>query len=108
MSAMALDMERESQKLARRARDLRRAEVRRNQPPPEPIWLTIDEAAALLNVSHSTIYRLSKLPGFPISRSPRMTRIHRQQLLEWADLYFAARQSGRPFEPSPRPRRRKP
>lgn len=101
----ALAMELESQRLSRRARDLR-AKERRNQPPPDPIWLTIDQAAALLNVSHSTIYRLSHLPGFPISRKPRFTRIHRQQLLEWADAYFASGQSGRPFEPSPRTRRK--
>jgi excisionase family DNA binding protein len=52
---------------------------------PDDELLTIGEAAALLKVSRSWIYKRMRQQGFPALRLGSMTtRFSRRQLLDWA------------------------
>lgn len=51
---------------------------------PEPLAVSMSEAAQLLNVSRPTLYRLSKMPGFPVIRLGGCTRVMVDELREWA------------------------
>ena len=60
-------------------------------PEPEPVYLTINESAALLALSRASMYRLLKDPEFRASVvvakvTPRgKMRIERASLLRWAE-----------------------
>ena len=49
-----------------------------------PLAVTMTQAAQLLGVSRPTLYRLAKMPGFPIIHLGGCTRILVDDLLEWA------------------------
>lgn len=48
-----------------------------------PILLSIQEAADLLGVSHTTMYRASKIQGFPSTTDFGHTKIVTDLMLEW-------------------------
>lgn len=48
-----------------------------------PILLSLQEAADLLSVSYTTMYRASKIQGFPVTHDFGHTKIVTDQLLEW-------------------------
>jgi len=60
-------------------------------PEPEPVYLTINESAALLALSRASMYRLLKDPEFRAEVvvakvTPRgKMRIERASLLRWAE-----------------------
>jgi len=62
-----------------------------SMPEPEPVYLTINESAALLGLSRASIYRLLKDPEFRAEVvvakvTPRgKMRIERASLLRWAE-----------------------
>ena len=49
-----------------------------------PLAVNMTEAAQLLGVSRPTLYRLAKMPGFPIIHLGGCTRILVDDLREWA------------------------
>ena len=53
-------------------------------PPIEPLAVTMTQAAQLLGVSRSTLYRLAKLPGFPVIHLGGCTRVLVDDLRAWA------------------------
>jgi excisionase family DNA binding protein len=64
--------------------------------PPEPEWLSVDEAAAWLNVPRSSVYEQAKngtLPG--VVRIGRNIRIHRPTVLASASGEVRAPRSRR-------------
>lgn len=48
-----------------------------------PILLSLQEAADLLGVSHTTVYRASKIQGFPVTHDFGHAKIVTDQLLQW-------------------------
>ena len=50
----------------------------------EPLAVTMTQAAQLLGVSRPTLYRLAKMPGFPVIHLGGCTRILVDDLLAWA------------------------
>lgn len=48
-----------------------------------PILLSIPEAANLLGVSDTTMYRATKIQGFPSTTDFGHTKIVTEQMLEW-------------------------
>lgn len=48
-----------------------------------PILLSLQEAAELLGVSYTTVYRASKIQGFPVTHDFGHAKIVTDQLLEW-------------------------
>ena len=62
-----------------------------SMPEPEPVYLTINESAALLALSRASMYRLLKDPEFRAEVvvakvTPRgKMRIERASLLRWAE-----------------------
>lgn len=58
-------------------------------PPIEPLAVTMTQAAQLLGVSRPTLYRLAKLPGFPVVHLGGCTRVLVFDLQGWV------RQQGR-------------
>lgn len=58
-------------------------------PPIEPLAVTMTQAAQLLGVSRPTVYRLAKMPGFPVVHLGGCTRVLVSDLQDWA------RQQGR-------------
>ncbi|MFJ7933671.1 helix-turn-helix transcriptional regulator [Sporosarcina sp. NPDC096371] len=48
-----------------------------------PILLSLQDAADLLSVSYTTIYRASKIQGFPVTHDFGHAKIVTDQLLEW-------------------------
>ena len=50
----------------------------------EPLAVTMTQAAQLLGVSRPTVYRLAKIPGFPVVRLGGCTRVLVDDLREWA------------------------
>lgn len=50
---------------------------------PEPLLVTIPQAARLCQVSPATIRAWSYEPGFPIIRRPHCVRIHARLLDAW-------------------------
>lgn len=48
-----------------------------------PILLSLQEAAELLGVSYTTIYRTSKIQGFPVTNDFGHAKVVTDQLLEW-------------------------
>ena len=50
----------------------------------EPLAVTMTQAAQLLGVSRPTLYRLAKLPGFPVIHLGGCTRILVDDLRTWA------------------------
>lgn len=50
----------------------------------EPLAVSMSEAARLLNVSRPTLYRLSKMQGFPIVHLGGCTRVMVDELREWS------------------------
>jgi len=50
----------------------------------EPLAVTMTQAAQLLGVSRPTLYRLAKMPGFPIIHLGGCTRILVDDLRAWA------------------------
>ena len=57
--------------------------------PAEPVAVNMTQAAQLLGVSRPTVYRLAKVPGFPVVHLGGCTRVLVDDLREWA------RQQGR-------------
>ena len=53
-------------------------------PPIEPLAVTMTQAAQLLGVSRHTLYRLSKLPGFPVIHLGGCSRVLVDDLRAWA------------------------
>ncbi|GKV54275.1 hypothetical protein NCCP2222_02220 [Sporosarcina sp. NCCP-2222] len=51
-----------------------------------PILLSIQEAADLLGVSYTTVYRASKIQGFPVTHDFGHAKIVTDQLLEWIKI----------------------
>ena len=50
----------------------------------EPVAVNITQAAQMLGVSRPTVYRLAKLPGFPVVHLGGCTRVLVDDLREWA------------------------
>lgn len=50
----------------------------------EPLWLTVKQAAQLLQLSEDTVYPLTHRADFPATRIGRAVRIDRRRLEEWA------------------------
>lgn len=48
-----------------------------------PILLSIQAAADLLGVSHTTMYRVTKIHGFPVTHDFGHAKIVTDQMLEW-------------------------
>ncbi len=48
-----------------------------------PILLSLQEAAELLGVSYATVYRASKIQGFPVTHDFGHAKVVTDQLLEW-------------------------
>lgn len=48
-----------------------------------PILLSLQDAADLLKVSYTTIYRASKIQGFPVTHDFGHAKIVTDQLLQW-------------------------
>lgn len=55
----------------------------------EPVAVNMTQAAQLLGVSRPTLYRLAKMPGFPVVHLGGCTRVLVSDLQDWA------RQQGR-------------
>lgn len=53
-------------------------------PPIEPLAVTMTQAAQLLGVSRPTLYRLAKLPGFPVIHLGGCSRVLADDLRAWA------------------------
>lgn len=49
-----------------------------------PLWLTVKQAAQLLQLSEDTVYPLTHRSDFPAVRIGRVIRIDRRRLEEWA------------------------
>lgn len=49
-----------------------------------PLWLTVKQAAQLLQLSEDTVYPLTHRADFPAVRIGRTIRIDRRRLEEWA------------------------
>lgn len=49
-----------------------------------PLAVNMTEAAQLLGVSRPTLYRLAKMPGFPVVHLGGCTRVLVDDLREWA------------------------
>lgn len=49
-----------------------------------PLWLTVKQAAQLLQLSEDTVYPMTHQQGFPAVRIGRAIRIDRRRLEEWA------------------------
>ena len=52
--------------------------------PAEPVAVNMTQAAQLLGVSRPTVYRLAKVPGFPVVHLGGCTRVLVDDLREWA------------------------
>lgn len=52
--------------------------------PAEPVAVNMTQAAQMLGVSRPTVYRLAKLPGFPVVHLGGCTRVLVDDLREWA------------------------
>ena len=52
--------------------------------PAEPVAVNMTQAAQLLGVSRPTLYRLAKLPGFPVIHLGGCTRVLVDDLRGWA------------------------
>lgn len=50
----------------------------------EPVAVNMTQAAQMLGVSRPTVYRLAKLPGFPVVHLGGCTRVLVDDLREWA------------------------
>jgi len=48
-----------------------------------PILLSLQDAADLLGVSHTTVYRATKIQGFPVTHDFGHAKIVTDQLLQW-------------------------
>jgi len=48
-----------------------------------PILLSLQDAADLLGVSHTTVYRASKIQGFPVTHDFGHAKVVTDQLLDW-------------------------
>lgn len=48
-----------------------------------PYLMTIQETADFLGVSYPTVYRASKIKGFPVTHDFGHTKVVTDQLLEW-------------------------
>ncbi|MHC8517037.1 helix-turn-helix domain-containing protein [Sporosarcina sp. ITBMC105] len=48
-----------------------------------PILLSIQDAAELLGVSYTTVYRATKIQGFPVTHDFGHAKIVTDQMLEW-------------------------
>lgn len=57
--------------------------------PAEPVAVNMTQAAQLLGVSRPTLYRLARMPGFPVVHLGGCTRVLVSDLQDWA------RQQGR-------------
>lgn len=49
----------------------------------EPVAVNMTQAAQLLGVSRPTVYRLAKMPGFPVVHLGGCTRVLVDDLREW-------------------------
>ena len=49
-----------------------------------PLWLTVKQAAQLLQLSEDVVYPLTHRADFPAVRIGRAIRIDRRRLEEWA------------------------
>lgn len=49
-----------------------------------PLWLTVKQAAQLLQLSEDVVYPLTHRADFPAVRIGRTIRIDRRRLEEWA------------------------
>ena len=52
--------------------------------PAEPVAVNMTQAAQLLGVSRPTVYRLAKVPGFPVVHLGGCTRVLVDDLRAWA------------------------
>ena len=52
--------------------------------PAEPVAVNMTQAAQLLGVSRPTVYRLAKVPGFPVVHLGGGTRVLVDDLRAWA------------------------
>lgn len=50
----------------------------------EPVAVNMTQAAQLLGVSRPTVYRLAKMPGFPVVHFGGCTRVLVDDLRAWA------------------------
>ena len=50
----------------------------------EPVAVNMTQAAQLLGVSRPTVYRLAKVPGFPVVHLGGCTRVLVDDLRAWA------------------------
>ena len=50
----------------------------------EPVAVNMTQAAQMLGVSRPTVYRLAKLPGFPVVHLGGCTRVLVDDLRAWA------------------------
>jgi len=55
-----------------------------------PLWLTVKQAAQLLQLSEDVVYRLAHRADFPATRVGRAIRIDRRHLEEWASANTGA------------------
>lgn len=51
--------------------------------PADKMILTVPEAAEILDISAATCYEWTHIDGFPLVKIGNISRIHREQLLEW-------------------------
>ena len=49
------------------------------------LLLTVDQAAALCQVSRDMVYQWTRQPGFPTVRGPHQVRIHARLFQEWLE-----------------------
>jgi excisionase family DNA binding protein len=50
---------------------------------PQPDILTVDEAAALLRIPRSSVYKLAQQGKLPAKKVGRHWRFHRQTIVNW-------------------------
>jgi len=59
---------------------------------PEPVLITVHEAAAILGVSHWTVYRIIRTdPSFPAVHLGHRVRVHTAKLDQWLEVGGTAR-----------------
>lgn len=55
------------------------------QPQPQPLLLTVEQAMQLLQVGRSKFYRLVKQEGLPLIKSGRWVRVSFDSLKQWIE-----------------------
>jgi excisionase family DNA binding protein len=55
------------------------------EPPPEPLLLTIEQVAYLLNLGRTKVYEMAAAGDMPVTRIDGALRVPRDKLLKWIE-----------------------